>query len=107
MDTISNIGWWLAAALGAVIFFCGIYMLATGKVLLSYITIGAGRFTEESKRAFSKLGGLAIVIGLPGVALVKLGADVFSNMPVAIIGIVMAIVAIILYFMARKKLVRE
>ena len=108
MDSAMSIVWWLAMALTVVIFFCGIYMLITGKVLLSYFTIGAGNFTEESKRAFSRPGGISLILGMPGAALFKFGVDGSSNMSMTMImaGLIMVIVALVFYFIGRSKLVR-
>ena len=108
MGLVNNIAWWIVAVLMVVAFVCGIYMLITGKVLLSYLTIGAGNFTEESKRAFSKPGGISLILGMPGITLFKLGVDGNTSLSgiMIMVGLIMSIAAIVFYIIGRKRLVR-
>ena len=108
MGLVNNTAGWIVAVLMVVAFVCGIYMLITGKVLLSYLTIGAGNFTEESKRAFSKPGGISLILGMSGITLFTLGIDGNSLRGVMIvIGVIMSIAAVVFYIIGRKRLVRE
>ena len=107
MDTLSSVASVLVYIVLAIVFLCGIYMLFTKKVLLSYLTIGAGKFTEESKEAFSTLGGIGIVVASPAIVVFELGINKFDNFPMIVIGAVLSIVGLIIFLRGRKKLVRE
>ena len=110
MDSAMNIVQIALYVFFGIMALSGLYIMITKKVIMSYWTLGRGKYTEESKKDFAPMGGLGTFISFMGLLVVQysggFAASNDANMPLFLGAMVVAIIGIIIFYVARRKLVK-